>query len=104
MPLYRNRFILYPMHIILVVVEVIGTTNSERRTRPLKAEAGLNRPNDKVKVEVVYALYHPAVAAKYGICNAQGKGVVEVTPKQAELLKQGKVLRKGWFYVWLPDP
>jgi len=82
------------------------TTHPEGRTRGVGPEAGPNRPNNrpnnKVEVKVVYALIHPAHAAKYGICNAQGRGTVEVTQKQLELLKQGKVLRKGWFYVWLP--
>jgi len=60
--------------------------------------------SEKVPVEVIYALYHPATAGKYGICNAQGKGKVYVTPKQAEALRLGRVLRIGYFYCWVEDP
>jgi len=65
----------------------------------------LRNKQNKIPVEVTYALCHPTIATKYGICNAYGRGKVYVTPKKAEALRQGKVVQVGFFYCWVnKDP
>jgi len=57
----------------------------------------------KVLVRVSYSDVNPRIAARYSICYAIGKGKVYVTENELEKLRLGKILQKGWFYIWMPQ-